>query len=154
MLKIKIQSFGDLITNSSSEVYCIYDLRGVEQVKNAVNEIAKALNPNINVEDHLEIYIAMDEDYEEYDNEIRDYITGQEVYEREYNKFCENRTNEDILRDFPAWYNDFFEDYKIDNNGRPMSTISFNAKDKLGETLQVAIERILNAFEYVEVYNG
>lgn len=153
MLKIKIQSFGDLITNSSSEVYCIYDIYGVEQIKNAINVIAKALNPDINVEDHLEIYISLDNDsyfYDENDNDL----SGSEYYEKEYNRFCENRTNEQILSDFPKWYEQFFIDNCTDGNGRPNLTIEFNAKDKLGKTLQKAIEDILYAFDYVEVYDG
>lgn len=153
MLKIKIQSFGDLITNSSSEVYCIYDLRGVEQIKNAINEIAKALNPNINVEDHLEIYIALDDNAYLYDDNGKE-LSCSEYYEKEYNEFCENRTNEQIMIDFPKWYKEFYNSHVTDNRGVPMLTISFNAKDKLGETLQNAIEGILNAFEYREVYNG
>ena len=36
MLKIKIQSFGDVITNSSSEIYTIYDLNGIEQIESAI----------------------------------------------------------------------------------------------------------------------
>ena len=153
MLKIKIQSFGDLITNSSSEVYCIYDIDGVEQIKNAINAIAKALNPDINVEDHLEIYISLDDNryfYDENDNDL----SGSEYYEKEYNRFCENRTNEQILSDFPKWYKQFFIDNCTDYKGRPNLTIEFNAKDKLGETLQNAIEKILYAFNYVEVYDG
>lgn len=65
MLKIKIQSFGDLITNSSSEVYCIYDLRGVEQVKNAVNEIAFGANfyNNLLTQDKIKCWLYPPESF-------------------------------------------------------------------------------------------
>ena len=155
MLKINIQSFGDVITNSSSEIYTIYDLNGIEQIESAITNICRVLNPNIDWRDHLTIELSIDDEHwsDEYDDEKRDYLTMRELYEREFNAFCESRSNEKTLKDFPEFYRNFCKNYCTDGDGKPCFDLSIEAKTDIGKTLESSILKILDAFEHVEVYS-
>lgn len=149
MLKIKIQSFGDIITNSSSEVFCMYDWNGTEQIINAIKEIAKVLNPSVNIDDLLDIKLVIDNDY--VDESDEDNL--QAKYNREFGEFCESRTNEQILTDFPKFYKEFFssEDCYSDD-GVPLIYLEIKGLNDDGEKLEDALYSILNAYEYREIF--
>lgn len=151
---INIQSFGDLITNSSSEVYCMYTRQGAKQIEDAIKQIASCLNPKINIDDHLDISCTINKEWEVYDDETDQYISGEEYYNRKYSEFCENRTNEQILLDFNNFNNNLIKNIEndYDINYRALD-IEIDAKTELGEQLRAAIFNILYAFEYEEHYD-
>lgn len=149
MLKIKIQSFGDIITNSSSEVFCIYDWDGTEQIINAIKEIARVLNPSVNIDDLLDIKLVIDNDYVDESDED----SLQAKYNREFGEFCESRTNEQILTDFPKFYKEFFSsDDCYDGDGMPLICLEIKGLNDDGEKLANALYSILNAYEYREIF--
>ena len=148
MWKIKIQSFGDIITNSSSEVFCIYDWDGTEQIINAVKQIANVLNPSVNIDDLLEIQLVIDEDYlddsDEYSLKFK--------YNKKFEEFCESRTNEQILTDFPEFRKNFFtSDDCYNDEGMPLIYLSITGLNDDGQKLANALYSILNAYEYREI---
>ena len=149
-VKIKVQSFGDIITNSSSEVYTMYDRRGVDSVKNAVEQLIKAINPDINIDDHLTIDLVPDNTdiYEDGDN-----IPFNEFYNKKFNEWCLDKSNEEILFGFPKWLEEFEREYRTDDNGLPLWTIEVKSITDLGKTIASSIYNILYAFEHEEIYN-
>ena len=149
MLKIKIQSFGDIITNSSSEVFCIYDWNGTEQIINAIKEIARVLNPSVNIDDLLDVQLVIDEDY--IDDSDEDNLKSK--YSREFEEFCESRTNEQILTDFPEFRKNFFTSEDCyDSDGVPLIFLSITGLNDDGQKLANALYSILNAYEYKEIF--
>lgn len=149
MLKIKIQSFGDIITNSSSEVFCIYDWNGTEQIINAIKEIANVLNPSVNIDDLLEIQLVIDNDYVDENDEYN----LQTKYNREFEEFCESKTNEQILTDFPKFYKEFFSsDDCYSDEGIPLIQLEIKGLNDDGVKLADALYSILSAYEYKELY--
>ena len=154
-MQINIQSFGDIITNSSSEVYCLYDWSGMEQVENAIKSIVKVTNPNINVDDHLEFSLVPDKYTEFYDEDSDEYITYEEFYNKKFAEYCEaNTNNNDVLLNFPQWYRSFVEENSFTEQGIPNFTLEITTKTELGEVLAKQIYRILHAFSYEEIYDG
>lgn len=147
MWKIKIQSFGDIITNSSSEVFCIYDWDGTEQIINAIKEIARVLNPSVNIDDLLDIQLIIDNDYVDEDDEY----SLQTKYNRKFEEFCESRTNEQILTDFPKFYKEFFSSDDCYDEGIPLISLSITGLNDDGQKLAKALNSILNAYEYKEL---
>lgn len=149
MLKIKVQSFGDIITNSSSEVFCIYDWRGTEKIIDAIKDIAKVLNPSVDIDDLLEIKLVIDDDYIDEGDESNLQI----IYNKKFEQFCESRTNEQILTDFPKFYKDFFtSDDCYTDDGIPMIYLVINGLNDDGEKLANALYSILYAYEYKEIF--
>ncbi len=151
---INIQSFGDLITNSSSEVYCMYTRAGAKQIEDAIKEIARCLNPEIDIDDHLEISCDIDEDWEYYDEESGEILSGKEYYERQFNEFVNDKTNEEVLSNLSTFNNKLLEDLEndYDNKYRAL-TLVIISKSELGKKLKDAICRILYAFDYEEHYD-
>lgn len=149
---INIQSFGDIITNSSSEVYCLYDWSGMEQIEDAIKKIVKAIDPKINVDEHLE-FSLVPEGYGEFYDEDGEEITFEELYNKKFAEYCErNQDNNDVLLNFPDWYRNFIEENSFNDEGIPNFQLKIEAKTKLGETLMNQIDRILYAFEYKEIF--
>ena len=149
MLKIKIQSFGDIITNSSSEVFCMYDWNGTEQIINAIKEIAKVLNPSVNIDDLLDIRLVIDNDYVDENDEYNLQIK----YNRKFGEFCESRTNEQILTNFPKFYEEFFSsDDCYSDDGIPLIYLEIKGLNDDGEKLADALYSILYAYEYREIF--
>ena len=148
---INIQSFGDVITNSSSEVYCLYDWSGMEQIEDAIKNIVKAINPEINVDEHLE-FSLIPEEYSYWEDDDGNEISFQEFYNQEFGKYCEQHSNDNVLLNFPEWYRNFIEEHSFNDEGKPRFELNIEAKSKLGELLKAQIESILYAFQYDEVY--
>ena len=148
---VKIQSFGDIITNSSSEVYCIYDRRGMEQVKRAITNIVSVLNPSINIDDHLEFELVLSDDKNFYDSND-EIVNGKQYFIQEFNHWCENKNNEQILSGYSDWLDNFRDDHKYDESGLPNFILEITPLTEIGKTLADSIWRILDAFNYEEIY--
>ena len=152
---INIQSFGDVITNSSSEVYCLYDWSGMDQVEDAIKNIVKAINPNIKIEDHLEFSLIPEPYTDFYDVDLDEEVSYEDLYNKKFQEYCEkNSDNGTLLLDFPKWYRGFIEENSFDGDGHPNFTLQISPKSELGETLATQINRILYAFDYEEIYDG
>lgn len=154
MLKINLQSFGDIITNSSSEIYCIFDNYGIGRLKEAVSSIIKAFGIEGNVDDYVEIELEpLTDNYCAYDNEEDRDLSTREVFEREFGAFSKNLSNEEVLKRFPEFYENFCKEYCQDDNGRPNFDLKIVGKNAIGKAIENALYTILNAFEHIEVYD-
>lgn len=149
---IKVQSFGDIITNSSSEVYCIYDRRGMEQIKAALTNIVSVLNPSINIDDHLEFELVFNVDKDYYDIDGNE-ISGDQFFIQSFNEWCEDKSNIDILRDYAEWLKRFQDNHRCDSEGFPNFDLRIIPLTEIGNKLAAAIWDILNAFEHEEIYS-
>lgn len=66
---VKIQSVSDVITNSSSEVFVIYDQEGIDTIKTLVNSILKLSKSEYSCDDLFDIQFKWDDIAEEYYND-------------------------------------------------------------------------------------
>ena len=62
MTRINIQSISDLITNSSTEVFVVYDRQAVEEVKDMVSSILSLVDPSKTFDDYFEIDLRVNYD--------------------------------------------------------------------------------------------
>ena len=71
MKPIKIQSISDIITNSSTEVFCMYSQHDKEEIKKLVNAILALSNSVVTFDDLFEIKMDINWDavYHIYDND-------------------------------------------------------------------------------------
>jgi hypothetical protein len=78
-----IIGFSDIITNSSSEVYCVYDEEGINRIKELVNSILEIAGSDKKFDDLFEISLIpdsfLDEDF--YDAFNREPENEQELLE-------------------------------------------------------------------------
>lgn len=146
-----VQSFGDIITNSSSEVYCMYDRQGTEQIKDAIKQIVETLRPDINLDDHIEINLAISDDHNFWFDD--EYYSGDEYYQKRFNEFAKDKSNEELLAELPEFNESLLEELEYKYNDSPGTlTLNLESKTKLGETLVDSIFKILYAYEYEEIY--
>ena len=78
-----IIGFSDVITNSSSEVYCVYDEEGINRIKDLVNSILEIAGSDKKFDDLFEISLVPDSflDEEFYDAFNREPENEQELLE-------------------------------------------------------------------------
>ena len=81
-----------------------------------------------------------------------DYIPFKQFYDKKFNEWCLDKSNEEILLGFPEWLERFEDEYCTDDNGMPLWDIEIKALTDLGETIEKSIYYILNAFDHEEVY--
>lgn len=70
-INLKVQSVSDIITNSSSEVFMVYDDKCIKNIKELVNAILSINNADVTFDDIFECKISFDkerllENYPEY----------------------------------------------------------------------------------------
>lgn len=81
-MTVKIQSISDIITNSSSEVFTIYNQDGIDTIKDLVNSILKLSKSEYSCEDLFDFEFVWDEIVEEYYNDDGGFEgTGQTIEE-------------------------------------------------------------------------
>lgn len=98
---VKIQSISDLITNSSTEAFVVYDKSNMRDIKNLVNSILSLLNPYKTFDDYFTIEMLINYDdlhwiferyYEDEDfyEEIPEFKTYSEMGYEEATKFLKS----------------------------------------------------------------
>lgn len=152
-LRVNIQSIGDVITNSSSEVYCIYNTYGTKQLVKSVKNIIKSLAPDIDMDDHLEINLIPNEDMDIYDESKGEDVSFNEFYNNVFNDWCLNKSNEEVLFGFCKWLENFQQEYATDERGHPYWDLEIKPLTDLGEELAKSIWGILNAYDHEEIYD-
>ena len=92
MKTIKIQSMTDVITNSSTSVFCVYEPQNIKTIKNLVNSIL-AISGEYTFDDLFDIRFS-------YNFDSIDYFLKEEkgIPYREQNSFMESLTKEDFNR--------------------------------------------------------
>jgi hypothetical protein len=153
MKTIKIQSISDIITNSSTEVFCMYSQRDKEEIKKLVNAILALSNSIVTFDDLFEIKMDVNWDAAYYlwhdDEEI------SEKYETEDDFFEFLKTlNDEQLTEYEKKFNCTYSDLT------PMTLYdgyTVNVKPGVVETETVkkakeAINYIKDIFDYEAAY--
>lgn len=132
----------------------MYNRKGAKQIETAIKNIARCLNPEINIDDHLDISCRIDPHCYLWDEDGNE-LTGDECYSREFNKWAENKSNEETLLDLNKFNNKLIKSLEDDYYDNPGTlTLFVETKSELGNSLKDAIFKILSAFDYEEIYNG
>ncbi len=76
---IKIQSISDLITNSSSEAFIVYDKGNITSIKELVNSILSLLDPSKTFDDYFKIEMHID--YSNLESIFDTYYYEKDLYE-------------------------------------------------------------------------
>ena len=75
---MKVIGFSDVITNSSSEVFVMYDREGVESIKKLVDSILECADSNETFDTLFDIEFELDKDYIQSNKDM----TKEELYEQ------------------------------------------------------------------------
>lgn len=137
-----IQSFNDLVTNSSSEVFIIHDPSGLKAIQDAVKNIFRVIAPDKDPDKYVDITLEfVDQDVEDDFN--------KDLQEHLLNKY-ENLTNEEFLLNFPEEYINYklqyIQNQLDDGEGAPCAEYSVRGLNLEGEIIANAIESIINSF--------
>lgn len=128
---MKIIGFTDVITNSSSEVFTIYDESVVNAIRELVNSILK-INGDYTFDDLFTIEFKID------DERVEDY------WHDEY----QGTPSHDELLDFAK----HFDENHIGESVPLIEGITVKARDSANDATAKLISEIGNYFEGVEVY--
>ena len=152
MKPIKIQSISDIITNSSTEVFCMYSQHDKEEIKKLVNAILALSNSVVTFDDLFEI--KMDVNWDAAYNLWQGDEELSEKYESDDDFFEFLKTlNDEQLKEYEQKFAGCYTD-------TPMSLYSgytVNVKQGVVETDTVkkakeAINYIKNIFDYEAAY--
>lgn len=80
-MMVKIQSISDIITNSSSEVFVIYDQNGIDAIKTLVNSLLRIANSKYIFDDLFDIQFVWDDIAEEYYNDNGGFKSTGQTFE-------------------------------------------------------------------------
>lgn len=89
-MTVKIQSVSDIITNSSSEVFVIYDQNGIDTIKALVNSILKLSESEYSCDDLFDFEFIWDDIAEEYYNDDG----GLEKTGKTLEEYCQDMQND------------------------------------------------------------
>lgn len=129
MNNINIQSISDLITNSSTEAFVVYDAGNVEDIKNLVNAILSLLDPSKTFDDYFTIEMQVDYDAlndifdklcaneELYDSypELKEYSTIEDYQDQD--KYLRSLSTKTIDNYFDYYNDNTYDDYKYQYEG-------------------------------------
>lgn len=152
MKHIKIQSISDIITNSSTEVFCMYSQRDKEEIKKLVNAILAIGNSAVTFDDLFEI--KMDVKWEaayhiwDHDEEI------QQKYERDDDFFEFLKTlNDDQLKEYEKKISGCYTDTPMTlYDGYTVSVKQGIVETETVKKAKEAINYIKNIFDYEAAY--
>lgn len=152
MKPIKIQSISDIITNSSTEVFCMYSQRDKDEIKKLVNAILAVGNSTVTFDDLFEI--KMDVKWEaayhiwDHDEEI------QQKYERDDDFFEFLKTlNDDQLKEYEKKISGCYTDTPMTlYDGYTVSVKQGIVETETVKKAKEAINYIKNIFDYEAAY--
>lgn len=156
MENINIQSISDLITNSSTEAFVVYDESNIKDIKNLVNHILSLLDSSKTFDDYFTIEMLINYDdlnwifdqyyeNEDYYEDVPEFKTYGEMGLKEARNFVESLPIDRIEKIFD-WANDCCY---WDRRYRLYEGFSVNAKDEnnpLVHKVAIAINNIDTIF--------
>lgn len=140
---INIQSVSDLITNSSTEVFVVYDKGNIADIKNLVNSILSLLDPSKTFDDYFTIKMSIN--YEDLFWIFDKYFTVEIIC----NEYCwqtyEERPEDESDLSYEDWCFKHCEDWN-DYDGVPaIENIKIVAKNPEDEKAA----RLINSIPYI-----
>lgn len=139
---VRIQSFVDVITNSSTSIYTFYDQNGINTIKNSLSDIIHAFDPKVNIDDVLDIKLVYSEAFLDWVESHKDEL------------FDEDESNEDLLLNYSGRLDELATNFCNDwyENGWAYD-IEINAKDPKYSNLVSSVFSIIAPFEQEATYN-
>lgn len=152
MKPIKIQSISDIITNSSTEVFCMYSQRDKEEIKKLVNAILALSNSVVTFDDLFEIKMDVNWDaaYHIWDNdeEIAEKYENEDVF-FEFLKTL----NDEQLKEYEKKFDGCYTDTPMTlYNGYTVSVKQGVVETETVKKAKDAINYIKNIFDYEASY--
>lgn len=154
MENTNIQSISDLITNSSTEAFVVYDAGNIEDIKNLVNAILSLLDPSKTFDDYFTI--EMQVNYDGLNDIFNELCANEELYEsypelKEYSTIEDYQEQDKYLRslsveaveDYFDYYNeDTYDDYKYPYEGFVISA-------KVDDPIVQKVARVINNVDQI-----
>lgn len=154
-MNTKVQSISDLITNSSTEAFVVYDEGNVEDIKNLVNSILSLLDSSKTFDDYFTI--EMEINYDELDSIFWRHREDDKLFD----KFPEFKTYSELDKDYFKFLEsipldrvqeifDYVNEGSWDRRYRLYEGFVVNAKDEndpIAQKVAIAINNIDNIFD-------
>lgn len=96
-MKFYLQSFNDIVTNSSMEVYQEATEYTVESIKEIINIILKIAKSDKKCDDLFTVYIDYENMFEDYFEDIAERCNGNEELERQFDEIQTSRESYSVL---------------------------------------------------------
>lgn len=152
----KIQSISDLITNSSTEAFVVYDKSNVRDIRNLVNSILSLIDSSKTFDDYFTIEMLINYDdlnwifetyyyRKEFREEFPEFETYGELSGEESNKFLESLPFERVEEIF-----DWANNNNWDRHYQLYEGFVVNAKDEndlVVKKVAIAINNVDNIFD-------
>jgi hypothetical protein len=152
MKPIKIQSISDIITNSSTEVFCMYSQHDKEEIKKLVNAILALSNSVVTFDDLFEIKMDVNWDaaYHIWDNDEE----ISEKYESEEALYEFLKTlNDEQLKEYEQKFEGCYTDVPMSlYDGYTVSVKPGVVETETVKKAKEAINYIKNIFDYEAAY--
>lgn len=154
MENTNIQSISDLITNSSTEAFVVYDVENIKSIKELVNSILSLLDPSKTFDDYFTI--EMEVNYDDLRSIFLELCDNEDLYESwpelktfnsldsyaEQDKFLETLSAETV-EDYFGFYNEDAYDYKY----YPYDGFYISAKTK--DPIVEKVARVINNVDQI-----
>ncbi len=149
-MKINIQSISDLITNSSSEAFVVYDKGNVASIKELIDSVLSLLDPSKTFDDYFEIEMHIN--YADLEDIFDTCCRKEDLYEdypelKKYNlldsskqsKYLESLSTEVIKKYFDLYNDKSYDRFYYMYEG---FSISAKIKDPIVEKVAAVINRV------------
>ena len=161
-MKVYLQSFNDIVTNSSMEVYQEATDYTVSSIKEIINTILKIAESDKKCDDLFTVYIDYENMFEDYFEDIARLCKGNEELERQIDEIQESRESYSVLYNkclevitangLPT-IEEFVENY--DSEWRyPSTEVRIIPKTPCTKTDLAILDRINNLFDLEAQYDG
>lgn len=152
MKPIKIQSISDIITNSSTEVFCMYTQHDKEEIKKLVNAILALSDSAVTFDDLFEIKMDINWDaaYHIYDND--EDISTKHKSDDDFFEFLKT-LNDDQLKEYEKKFTNCYTDTPMTlYDGYTVSVKQGVVETETIKKAKEAINYIKNIFDYEAAY--
>lgn len=161
-MKFYLQSFNDIVTNSSMEVYQEATDYTVSSIKEIINTILKIAQSDKKCDDLFTVYIDYEDMFEEYFENIASLCKGNKELERQIDEIQESRESYSVLYNkclevitangFPT-IEEFVENYDSEWN-YPCTEVKIIPKISCTKADLEVLDRINNLFNLEAQYDG
>ena len=149
---IKIQSISDIITNSSTEVFTIYDSKDIDTIKGIVNALL-AVNGNTTFDDLFDIKMHISDTVYEYLWQDSEELQTEFPDEDKFYDYLDTLSNKELVRFEDMWY----DVYRYDGYVSFYDSYTVTLKEGIEETPELkrairAIHTFDSIFEHEASY--
>lgn len=157
-IKIKVHSFIDVITNSSTEIYVSADQGTIKAIKALIDNILKLGNSTLKADDLFTFEIYCEREREYYIGLLADNYMSDEQYQ-EYKQIgysvVENLVKEiEALDKKPEWWKSFEDKYDYDDFYDSEMIVKAKDDNPDAEAAAKVLSSLTSLFDIEADYNG